>query len=75
LRPLQVLRRFEHEVHVHRVDSIVDLVVLDLRLGGEEGLSLARRLHEDFSIPVVIVSGRTDACASAARAQSALRGG
>jgi DNA-binding response OmpR family regulator len=60
---------------VHRVDSIVDLVVLDLRLGGEEGLSLARRLHEDFSIPVVIVSGRTDACASAARAQSALRGG
>jgi DNA-binding response OmpR family regulator len=40
--------------------SVVDLVVLDLKLAGEDGLMLARRLHEQFSIPVVIVSGRTD---------------
>lgn len=40
--------------------SVVDLVVLDLKLAGEDGLMLARRLHEQFSIPVVIVSGCTD---------------
>ena len=33
-----------------------DLVVLDLMLPGEDGLSIARRLKDAFGIPVIIVS-------------------
>ena len=34
----------------------IDLVVLDLMLPGENGLSIARRLKQDSNIPVIIVS-------------------
>ena len=36
----------------------VDLVVLDLRLQGEDGMHLARELREHSQVPVIIVSGR-----------------
>ena len=36
--------------------SDIDLVVLDLMLPGENGLSIARRLKQDSNIPVIIVS-------------------
>jgi DNA-binding response OmpR family regulator len=35
-----------------------DLVVLDLMLPGEDGLSIARRLSSDLKIPIVMVSAR-----------------
>jgi DNA-binding response OmpR family regulator len=38
----------------------IDLVVLDLRLGREDGMQLARKLREERAIPIIIVSGRTD---------------
>jgi two-component system, OmpR family, response regulator len=38
----------------------IDLVVLDLRLRGEDGLHLAQRLREDSKIPIIMVSGRLD---------------
>jgi len=38
--------------------NAIDLVVLDLRLEGEDGLQLARRLREDGQTPIIIVSGR-----------------
>lgn len=38
----------------------VGLVTLDLGLGGEDGLDLARELRRDFDIPLVMVTGRGD---------------
>lgn len=35
-----------------------DLVVLDLMLPGEDGLSLARRLRSDYKLPIVMISAR-----------------
>lgn len=41
-------------------DQVVDLVLLDLRLGSEDGMQLARRLREETDVPVIIVTGRRD---------------
>ncbi len=38
----------------------VDLVVLDLRLPGEDGMQIARRLREESSIPILMLTGRID---------------
>jgi two-component system, OmpR family, response regulator len=40
--------------------SVVDLVLLDLRLDGEDGLQLARQIRSDSKIPVIIVTGKRD---------------
>jgi len=37
-----------------------DLVILDLMLPGEDGLSLARRLRRDSQVPIVMLSARGD---------------
>jgi two-component system, OmpR family, response regulator len=41
-------------------EHVVDLVVLDLRLNGEDGMQLARRLRETSRTPVIILSGKLD---------------
>jgi DNA-binding response OmpR family regulator len=41
-------------------DQVVDLVVLDLKLRGEDGMALARRLRDDSEIPIVMLTGRTE---------------
>src|SRR6266581_8172617 len=41
-------------------EQAIDVVVLDLRLGGEDGMQLARKLRETSEIPIIIVSGRQD---------------
>jgi DNA-binding response OmpR family regulator len=38
----------------------IDLIVLDLKLRGEDGLQLARRLRESSKIPIIIVTGRLE---------------
>src|SRR5258708_18660113 len=38
----------------------IDLVVLDLRLAGEDGMELARKLREERATPIIIVSGKHD---------------
>jgi DNA-binding response OmpR family regulator len=38
----------------------IDLVVLDLRLVGEDGMQLARRLREESAVPIIIVTGKQD---------------
>src|ERR1700734_2080256 len=38
----------------------VDLVVLDLRLAGEDGLAIARTLRDQSSIPIVMLTGVRD---------------
>jgi DNA-binding response OmpR family regulator len=37
-----------------------DLVILDLMLPGEDGLSLARRLQSDHKLPIIMISARGD---------------
>ncbi|CAN5303368.1 response regulator [soil metagenome] len=41
-------------------DSVIDLVMLDLRLGGEDGMQLAQRLRGGSTMPLIIISGRRD---------------
>jgi two-component system OmpR family response regulator len=41
-------------------DQTVDVVVLDLRLAGEDGMLLAKKLREMSEIPIIILSGRKD---------------
>ena len=40
--------------------EVVDLVLLDLRLPGEDGLRLARMLRERAPLPIVLLTGRTE---------------
>jgi DNA-binding response OmpR family regulator len=41
-------------------ESVVDLVVLDLKLPSEDGMSIARRLRAESSIPIIILTGNQD---------------
>ena len=41
-------------------ESVIDLVVLDLRLTDEDGMQLARQLRETSEVPVIIVTGKRD---------------
>ena len=38
----------------------IDLVVLDLRLGGEDGMAIGRSLREQCAIPIVMLTGVKD---------------
>ncbi|HKB62417.1 MAG TPA: response regulator, partial [Burkholderiales bacterium] len=38
----------------------IDLVVLDLRLAGEDGMELAHKLREQGATPIIIVTGKQD---------------
>jgi two-component system, OmpR family, response regulator len=38
-------------------EAAIDLVVLDLRLGGEDGMAIARSLREQSGIPIVMLTG------------------
>src|SRR5471032_3296043 len=41
-------------------DYAIDLVLLDLRLDGEDGMQLARKLRDETEIPVIIVTARRE---------------
>jgi two-component system, OmpR family, response regulator len=49
-----------HEMARVLHDQVVDLVILDLRLSGEDGMQLARELRATSEIPVIIVTGKRD---------------
>jgi two-component system OmpR family response regulator len=38
----------------------IDLIILDLRLPGEDGLEIAQELRARSTIPIIILTGRTD---------------
>ncbi len=38
----------------------IDLVVLDLRLAAEDGMQLARKLREQSTVPIIIVTGKQE---------------
>lgn len=42
----------------YRVANTVDLIILDLMLPGEDGLSLARRLRSQSDLPIIMLSAR-----------------
>lgn len=37
-----------------------DLITLDLKLGGENGLELARKIRETCNVPIVMITGKSD---------------
>lgn len=38
----------------------VDLVLIDLRLPGDDGMHITRRLREDFDLPIIMLTGRAE---------------
>ncbi len=48
------------EMRAALAEHAIDLVVLDLRLGTEDGMLLARKLREESAIPIIIVTGKQD---------------
>ena len=40
--------------------SQVDLITLDLNLGGENGLELARLIRSERNVPIVMITGKGD---------------
>src|SRR6202051_2437288 len=48
------------EMSATLAEHAIDLVVLDLRLAGEDGMALARKLREESAIPVIILTGVRD---------------
>jgi len=41
-------------------EQVVDLVVLDLKLRGEDGMAIARRMRDESQIPIVMLTGRAE---------------
>jgi len=41
-------------------DEAIDLVVLDLRLAGEDGMAIARTLRDSSALPIVMLTGVSD---------------
>src|SRR5271170_5416650 len=41
-------------------DEAIDLIVLDLRLAGEDGMAIARSLRDQSAIPIVMLTGVRD---------------
>jgi DNA-binding response OmpR family regulator len=38
----------------------IDLLLLDLKLPGEDGMQIARKLREDSDVPIIMLTGRKD---------------
>jgi DNA-binding response OmpR family regulator len=71
IRQLIVAYLSDHDIRVTAVESeremtevmareTVDLLLLDLRLRGEDGLRIARDLRSSSKMPIIIVTGRQD---------------
>jgi two-component system OmpR family response regulator len=41
-------------------DEAIDLIILDLRLAGEDGMSIMRTLRDSSAIPIVMLTGVRD---------------
>lgn len=48
------------EAQVHLASAPVSLVTLDLKLGGEDGLKLARDLRAKRNTPIIMITGKGD---------------
>ena len=50
----------EQEMSKVLAREAVDLVLLDLRLKGEDGMDIARKLRAESKLPIIILTGRQD---------------
>jgi DNA-binding response OmpR family regulator len=41
-------------------EKVIDLITLDLTLKSEDGMQIARRLREESTIPIIMLTGRSD---------------
>src|SRR5581483_5717483 len=41
-------------------EEAVDAIVLDLRLGSEDGMELARKVRAESAIPIIMLTGKRD---------------
>jgi two-component system OmpR family response regulator len=41
-------------------ENAIDLVVLDLRLAGEDGMQLTRKLREESDVPIIMLTGKKE---------------
>ena len=41
-------------------NEVVDLIILDLRLQTEDGMTIARRMRDESTIPIVMLTGRSE---------------
>jgi len=41
-------------------EEAIDVVVLDLRLAGEDGMDLAKKIRAESQVPIIMVTGRKD---------------
>ncbi len=48
------------ELAAHLAADAPDLITLDLKLGGENGLELARKIRETRNVPIVMITGKSD---------------
>jgi two-component system, OmpR family, response regulator len=48
------------EMNAILAEQTIDLVVLDLRLPHEDGMTIAQRLRQNSAIPIIILTGRLD---------------
>jgi DNA-binding response OmpR family regulator len=48
------------EVHEHLADNVIDLITLDLNLGNEDGLMIARDIRKLSEVPIIMVTGKGD---------------
>lgn len=48
------------ELFAELKEGQVDLITLDLALGGEDGLDLARRIRAKHNVPIIMISGKGD---------------
>jgi len=49
-----------HAMRQHLADAAVDLVMLDLNLPGDDGLSLARELRSASNVAIIMITGKGD---------------
>jgi DNA-binding response OmpR family regulator len=48
------------EMHDALAEHAIDLLILDLRLGTDDGMQLARKVREESTIPIIMVTGKLD---------------
>lgn len=48
------------ELEARLQQSVVDLITLDLNLGGENGLEVAQRIRSRCNVPIVMITGKGD---------------
>ena len=48
------------ELSAHLKQDLVDLITMDLKLGGENGLELARTIRAERNVPIVMITGKGD---------------